>query len=172
MQHQESVCPRPTSSVRPLGWGWGPPCTQSWVRLEGEVRIPPKPKELCRLLHWQRCVTNPNIRGSLDPGTGCSEMYDFAFAGHKSKTIPCRPFLYGINSLRPSDAYMRKLTITGSDNGLSPGGRQAIIWTNDGILLIGPSVKSWTKFIYFHSRKCIWKCRLDNGVHFVSASMS
>ena len=31
-----------------------------------------------------------------------------------------------------------KLTIIGSDNGLSPGGRQAIIWTNSGILLIGP----------------------------------
>ena len=29
-----------------------------------------------------------------------------------------------------------KLTITGSDNGLSPGRRQAIIWTNAGILLI------------------------------------
>ena len=44
-----------------------------------------------------------------------------------------------VNSLRPSDAYMRfKLTIIGSDNGLSPGRRQAIIWTNAGILLIGP----------------------------------
>ena len=31
-----------------------------------------------------------------------------------------------------------KQTIIGSDNGLSPGRRQAIIWTNDGILLIGP----------------------------------
>ena len=30
-----------------------------------------------------------------------------------------------------------KLTIIGSDNGLSPGRRQAIIWTNAGILLIG-----------------------------------
>ena len=29
------------------------------------------------------------------------------------------------------------LTIIGSDNGLSPGQRQAIIWTNAGILLIG-----------------------------------
>ena len=29
-----------------------------------------------------------------------------------------------------------KLTSIGSDNGLSPGRRQAIIWTNDGILLI------------------------------------
>ena len=31
-----------------------------------------------------------------------------------------------------------KLTIIGSDNGVSPGRRQAIIWTNAGILLIGP----------------------------------
>ena len=31
-----------------------------------------------------------------------------------------------------------KITIIGSDNGLSPGRRQAIIWTNVGILLIRP----------------------------------
>ena len=31
-----------------------------------------------------------------------------------------------------------KLTTIGSDNGLSPGRGQAIIWTNAGILLIGP----------------------------------
>ena len=31
-----------------------------------------------------------------------------------------------------------KLTIIGSDNGLTPGRRQAIIWTSAGILLIGP----------------------------------
>ena len=31
-----------------------------------------------------------------------------------------------------------KLTLIGSDNGLAPGRRQAIIWTNDGILLIWP----------------------------------
>ena len=30
------------------------------------------------------------------------------------------------------------LTVIGSDNGLSPGRRQAIIWTNAGILLIAP----------------------------------
>ena len=29
----------------------------------------------------------------------------------------------------------RKLTNIGSDNGLAPGRRQAIIWTNAGILL-------------------------------------
>ena len=31
-----------------------------------------------------------------------------------------------------------KLTIIGSDNGLSPGRRQAIVWINAGILLIEP----------------------------------
>ena len=31
-----------------------------------------------------------------------------------------------------------KITTMGSDDGLSPGRRQAIIWTNAGILLIGP----------------------------------
>ena len=31
-----------------------------------------------------------------------------------------------------------KLTIIGSDNGLLPGQCQAIIWTDAGILMIGP----------------------------------
>ena len=44
-----------------------------------------------------------------------------------------------VNSLGQSDGYMRgKLTTIGSDNGLSPVRRQAIIQTNTGILLIGP----------------------------------
>ena len=34
--------------------------------------------------------------------------------------------------------FVSKLTIIGSDNGLSPDRRQAIIWTNAKILLIGP----------------------------------
>ena len=33
---------------------------------------------------------------------------------------------------------VNKLTIIGSDDGLSPGERQAIIWSYAGILLIGP----------------------------------
>ena len=39
---------------------------------------------------------------------------------------------------RVTHICVSNLTITGSDNGLSPGRRQAIIWTNAGILLIGP----------------------------------
>ena len=33
---------------------------------------------------------------------------------------------------------VNKLTIIGSDDGLPPGRRQAIIWINAGLLLIGP----------------------------------
>ena len=51
-----------------------------------------------------------------------------------------------LNSLRPTDAYMRQyqliyhfwFLIIGSDNGLSPGRHQAMIWTNARILLTGP----------------------------------
>ena len=73
------------------------------------------------------------------------------------------------NSLRPSDAYINnvnKLTSIGSDNGLLPGQRQAIILTNDGILLIGPLGKKFSEILIV-----IWKCHRENGDHFVSASM-
>ena len=40
---------------------------------------------------------------------------------------------------RATHICVGKLTIIGSDNALSPGRRQAIICTNAGILLIGPS---------------------------------
>ena len=46
---------------------------------------------------------------------------------------------------RWGDPY--KLTIIGSDNGLLPGWRQAIIWTNAGILLIGPLGTNFSKIL-------------------------
>ena len=61
------------------------------------------------------------------------------------------------------------LTIIGSDNGLSPDRRQAIIWTNAGILLTGPLGTNSSEIKY--SRKCIWKRHLANGTHFVSVSI-
>ena len=39
---------------------------------------------------------------------------------------------------RVTHICVSKLTIIGSDNGLTPDRRQAIIWTNDGLLFIGP----------------------------------
>ena len=40
-----------------------------------------------------------------------------------------------------------KLTIIGSDNGLSPGRHQAIIWTNAGILLMGPKERNFSEIL-------------------------
>ena len=63
-----------------------------------------------------------------------------------------------------------KLTIIGSDNGLSPLSEPML-----GYCWLDPreqtSVKSQSKFIHFHSRKCVWNDRLRNGGHFVSTSM-
>ena len=71
---------------------------------------------------------------------------------------------------------MRKDRFLGLGNGLSPGRRQAIIWTNDGILLIGPSGTNFSEILIeintFSIKKMHLKCRLQNGIYFISASMS
>ena len=48
---------------------------------------------------------------------------------------------------RVTHICISKLTIIGSDNGLSPGQRQAIIWTSAGILLIGPLGTNLSKIL-------------------------
>ena len=47
---------------------------------------------------------------------------------------------------RVAHIFVGKITIIGSDNGLSPGRRQAIIWANAGILLIGPLGTNFSQF--------------------------
>ena len=56
------------------------------------------------------------------------------------RVITALQIVINFNSLKPSDAYICicNLTIIGSNNDLSPGRHQAIIWTNAVILLIGP----------------------------------
>ena len=68
-----------------------------------------------------------------------------------------------------------KLIIIGSDNGLSPGRRQAIIWTNAGILLIWPLGTNFSEISIdiqtFSFKKIHFKMSSGNGGSFVSASM-
>ena len=53
---------------------------------------------------------------------------------------------------RVTHICVKDLTTIGSDNGLSPGRRQAIIWTNAWILLIGPLGTIFSEIlIEFHS---------------------
>ena len=69
---------------------------------------------------------------------------------------------------RVTHICVSKLTIIGADNGLSPGRRQAIIWTNVGILLIGPLGTNVNEisiqihafsFKKFHLKMSSGKCR-------------
>ena len=46
---------------------------------------------------------------------------------------------------RVTHVWVSKLTIIGSDNGLSLGRHQAIIWTDAGMLLIGPLGKKFSE---------------------------
>ena len=57
--------------------------------------------------------------------------------------------LYNIktHSGRVTHICVGNLTIIGSENGLSPGRRQAIIWTNAGSLLIGPLGTNFSEVI-------------------------
>ena len=77
---------------------------------------------------------------------------------------------YSINSLRPSDAYMRQQTNHHwADIGLSPGRRQAIVSTNAEILLIGHLGINFGEILIkidaFSFTKMHLKISLEHGGH-------
>ena len=63
------------------------------------------------------------------------------------------------------DICVNEIIINGSDNGLSPSRRQAIIWTNAGILLIGPLGTNFSEILIgihtfsFKKMHLKWKMR-------------
>ena len=76
---------------------------------------------------------------------------------------------------RVTDICVSKLTIIGSDNGLSSGRRQVLIWTHAGIGLTGPLGTNLSDIVVeiqtFHRKKYIWICHMRNVVYFVPGSM-
>ena len=80
-----------------------------------------------------------------------------------------RPFL-GRNYGKKKESVTVSVAI-GSDNGW----RQAIIWTNGGILLIGPLGTNFSEILIeintFSFKKMHLKMSSGNGGHLVSASM-
>ena len=68
--------------------------------------------------------------------------------------------------------YVRKLTIAGSNNGLSPGRRQAIMWTNAGILLIGPLGTNFSEILSEIRTFSFKKMHLENIVNEMAAILS
>ena len=89
-------------------------------------------------------------------------------------------FVFRFESLthwgRATHICVGKLTTIGSDNGLSPGRRQAIIWTNAGILLIGPLGTNVSEILIgiqtFSFKQMHLKMSSAKWRPFVSASMS
>ena len=79
--------------------------------------------------------------------------------------------IVSVDGLETNDVSWRanshKLPTIGSDNGLSPGHCRAIIWTNVGILLIGPLGTSFREILIRLQKFSFKKIH----VHFVSASM-
>ena len=71
-------------------------------------------------------------------------IYRKKWHGIETETPRCTPLIFVTpftnltHGGRVTHICVGNLTIIGSDNGLSPGRRQAIIWTNAGILLIRP----------------------------------
>ena len=68
---------------------------------------------------------------------------DFAYLRRFSRSIERHKSLTHWG--RVTHICVSELTIIGSDNGLSPGRRQAIIWNNVGLLLIEPLGKNFSK---------------------------
>ena len=92
-----------------------------------------------KLYYENQCwlIINENVWHSsdgnfTDNAQGAYPWYEFGNC--ESYITATSPQHWG----RATHICIGKLTIIGSDNGLSPGRRQAIIWTIAGILLIGP----------------------------------
>ena len=85
-------------------------------------------------------------------------------------------YLYLTHWGRVTHICVSKLTIIGSNNGLSPDRRQAIIWTNAEILFIGPLGTNFNEILIEIHTFLFKKMHLKissgkNGGHFVLASM-
>ena len=84
---------------------------------------------------------------------------------HLKMSGKCKPFCHGPKVLthwgRVTHLCISKLTSIASDNGLSPGRRQAIIWNNAGILLIGPLGTNFSEILIKIQTFSLKKIRLN-----------
>ena len=94
-------------------------------------------KKHCKIFIWNFCEsknTNTVHKCTLATGHHCGQtLYQLA-----KVYIEILAAIFLIHWGRVTHICVHSLTINVSDNSLSPGRRQAIIWTNAGILLIWP----------------------------------
>ena len=99
------------------------------------------------------CEGNSPVTGEFPTQTVSNAEKAFIWwRHHEMVQVKSECFLYLTHWGRVTHICVSELTIIGSDNGLSPGRHQAIIWTNAGILLIGPLRTSFSEiFIEIHT---------------------
>ena len=90
----------------------------------------------------QSCKAMKKIVEELNTATVLQQQFQFQVTVTLMLHVPNTILKKFIQSLshwgRVTHICVSERTIIGLDNGLSPGRRQAIIWTSAGILLIGP----------------------------------
>ena len=150
--------PRKTQS----GVSWTPICWDvAWLcqlLLEWSHMTDHAPNFTGQYTMWStdyfRCTTNKISRFRITDTLGgealWNGLHDFRswISNHAdcfiwdAKTHPCLTHFGWVTYI-----CVGKLTILASDNSLSPGRRQAIIWTNAGILLNGPSGTTFSEIL-------------------------
>ena len=101
------------------------------------------------------------------PMAWCDNHIHSSENGISHSRMPCRCMLSALYQAplthwgRVTHICVGNLTIIGSGNGLSPDRRQAITWTNVGILLIGPLGTNFSEMLIeihtFSFKKIHWK---------------
>ena len=128
-----------------------------------------------KLIYWAlpiklvlgECHRTPLMKFSIVTGNGMVPLVSIGLSTHQQGSCIISAILIGADVLAPCKWHsinrlerpcllthwgrvthicVCKQTSIGSDNGLSPGRCQAIIWTNAGILLIGPLGTTSVKF--------------------------
>ena len=94
------------------------------------------------LTDWGRVKMAAIFRTTFSDALSCMKMYEFRLRFHWNLFVRIylvtEWVLYLTHWGRVTHICVGKLIIIGSDNGLPPERRQAIIWTHAGLLSIGP----------------------------------
>ena len=119
--------------------------------------------------HWGRDKVAANFLTTFQRSCYWTKMYEFRLRFHWSLFLRVKVTIFQhwlTHWARVALICVGKLSIIGSDNALSPGRRQAIIWTNAGILLIGSLRTNFSEIWVgnhilsskkIHLKKIVWK---------------
>ena len=117
------------------------------------------------------CIYKPSIPEPLQESSSLSESTNYMWNDFDERQTWYLIFRQSGNIIaklthwgRVTHICVGNLTIIGSDNGLSPGGQQAIIWDNAGILLTGPLEINFNEILIENQSIFIQENQFENVV--------